>query len=56
MPWAMDTFWCIETVSGGAPMMPAIRLPSATFISHQPSPHARTPRAAQVSAYSRRLS
>ena len=42
----------MTTVFASAPMMRAISLPIVTGMSHQPSAHARTPRVAQMSAYS----
>jgi len=40
------------TEPAGAPMIASMRAPSSPAISHQRSSHARTPRVAQVSAYS----
>ncbi len=49
---ATVTFWCIATDPGGAPISLAILSPIVIGVSHQPSPQARIPRAAHVSAYS----
>src|SRR5579863_7212408 len=48
----METFWCITTSPGPAPIMVPMRLPTVTGISHQPSSQAQTPREAHVSANS----
>jgi len=48
--WQTETFWCITTSPGLAPMIEATRLPTVTGISHQPSSQARIPREAHVSA------
>ena len=50
---AIDTFWCMHTVPGGAPTMRPIWSPTVSGVVHQPSPHARMPRSAHVRAYSR---
>ena len=47
----MVTFWCIETVPGGAPISRAIWSPTVSGSSHQPSPQARMPRVFQSRAY-----
>ena len=52
MSAALVTFSCMLTDRGGAPMMPAMRSPTSSAISHHRSSHARTPRVAQVVAYS----
>ena len=49
---AVVTFSCMLTDPAGAPMMPPMRSPTSRAISHQRSSHARTPRVAQVFAYS----
>jgi hypothetical protein len=49
---ASVTFWCIETVPGGAPISRAIWSPTVSDISHQPSSQARTPLVFQARAYS----
>ena len=46
------TLGSIETQPGGAPSSGAITSPTETDIPHQESAQARTPRVAQVSAYS----
>jgi hypothetical protein len=51
---AVVTFSCMLTVPEGAPMIRATLLPTSIGISHQRSSHPRTPRVAQVSAYSAR--
>ena len=46
--WHTETFWCMTTEPGGAPMMRASASPDASpACSHQPSAQARTPRVAQ---------
>ena len=45
----METFWCMTTEPGGAPMMRPTASPTVTGIAHQPSAQARTPRVAHVS-------
>ena len=52
MAWAMVTFWCMVTLPGGAPTIGATMSPTVTGMSHQPSSQARTPRVAQMCAYS----
>jgi hypothetical protein len=47
---ATVTFWCIEIVREAHPRMGARRSPVVRPISHQPSCHARTPRADHSSA------
>src|SRR5258706_14899237 len=49
---AVVTFACMLTEPAGAPMIAAILSPISRLISHQRSSHARTPRVAQVRAYS----
>ncbi len=53
---AVVTFSCMLTVPAGAPMIGAILLPTSIGISHQRSSQPRTPRVAQIRAYSARLS
>ena len=48
----MVTFWCIETLPGGAPTTRATWSPTVSGSSHQPSSQARTPRVFQACAYS----
>ena len=48
----METFWCMTTLPGGAPMMRPTSSPTVKGIRHQPSAQARTPRVAQASVYS----
>jgi hypothetical protein len=48
--WQTETFWCMTTVPGSAPMTRATSSPTESGISHHPSAHARTPRVAHVSA------
>src|SRR5437899_1465851 len=50
------TFWCSETLPAGAPISAATLSPTVEARSHQLSSHARTPRVAHDSAYSRTLS
>jgi hypothetical protein len=47
---AIETFWCMHTVPGGAPTMRASWSPTVMDIAHHPSPHARMPRVDHVSA------
>ncbi len=49
---AIVTFSCMLTVPAGAPITPATRFPTSVASSHHRSSHARTPRIAQVCAYS----
>ena len=49
---ATDTFWCITTSPGPAPMIRPTRSPTVTGMSHQPSLQARTPRVAHMSVNS----
>src|SRR5277367_1803010 len=50
--WQMETLGCITTSPSPAPMIFAIRLPTAIGISHQPSSQARMLRVDHMSAYS----
>ena len=50
--WPVEAFWFMTTSPGPAPMMEAMRSPTVTDISHQPSCQARTPRVAQVAVNS----
>ena len=54
--WQMETFCCMTTSPGPAPMMLPMRSPTVTGMSHQPSSQARMPREAQVSVNSRTAS
>ena len=47
-----DTLGTIATSPGPAPISGAMPSPTASGISHHPSPHALTPRSAQRAAYS----
>src|SRR3954447_17561740 len=49
---AVVTFGSITTEPGGAPINGAMMSPTSIDIIHHRSPHARTPREAQRSAYS----
>ncbi len=53
---AIVTFWCIDTVSFGAPNSVPSWSPTPRARSHHVSAHARTPRVFHVRAYSSRSS
>src|ERR1044071_6494 len=50
--WHIDTFGCMTTSPGPAPMIVPILSPTLVAIIHQPSSHERMPRVDHISAYS----
>src|SRR5437899_1312331 len=50
--WHTETFWCMTTPPGAAPMIRPTWSPTRSGMRHQPSAQARTPRVAPVSAES----
>src|SRR6185436_7422055 len=50
--WQIETFWCITTERGAAPMIRPTLSPTVTGIAHHPSAQARTPRVAHCRVYS----